>query len=692
MRSASSDALRHSLLCLACIAGITAVASASGTNSITYQGLLRSDGAPVTGTYDMRFTLYNATGGAFPPVLCLDNVSVVDGLFTVELDFGPGAFASEGSPRHLQIDVRPDDVIGNCSTGAFTALSPRQRLAAAPFALQTRGLTTNAAGNVGVGGSAGDRTLRVWGGLEVLDVDEPLQGVRIATNRFTLLDSAESEVFEYDDISGRHQFMAGGATVMAVYPSGDMAVGGGGQPEGRLHLFRAFDRVSQVFATMRNNLPPSPATAERSPQSVTVLNTGGGAWTNAATGPLADDGVRASAPFAPNPNGVPDEFYTRTLRLSNFNFNLPPGSVITGITVTVDGYASVSCSLVGGGSELAARSRAYALLRSGSVTSSSRDAAMFVGGSDQATTLGVSTNDVWGVGQWTAALINSPDFAVDLTIRGLCTKTVCFYPLPSGCLSSGTVSCGDCFNNGTAFVDHVFVTVHYSASPVGSVPVAWSIGIPEQSGAFAVAPGVSLESPKLVVDDQGRVGLGSASPRNRLELFDTGPLNNAAQLRLSNASAANGRFGALRISDGGFVEIASASIESAPFTFCARLATNGTWSSTSDARLKREVHAADGHLDAVLGLRPVRFNWTMTGETDVGLLAQEVRPLLPHLVTGDESTGYLSIDYARLSVTAVGAIQEQQAQIESLQAEIRQLRAALKRLEAELVAPAARAP
>ncbi|MBK9128125.1 MAG: tail fiber domain-containing protein [Phycisphaerales bacterium] len=124
----------------------------------------------------------------------------------------------------------------------------------------------------------------------------------------------------------------------------------------------------------------------------------------------------------------------------------------------------------------------------------------------------------------------------------------------------------------------------------------------------------------------------------------------------------------------------------------ARLATNGTWSSTSDARLKREIHAAHGHLDAVLGLRPVRFHWTTTGETDVGLLAQEVRPLLPHLVTGDESTGYLSIDYARLSVTAVGAIQEQQAQIESLQAEIRELRAALKRLEAELVAPAARAP
>uniref|UniRef100_UPI0023F1F544 Tn3 family transposase n=1 Tax=Elstera cyanobacteriorum TaxID=2022747 RepID=UPI0023F1F544 len=53
---------------------------------------------------------------------------------------------------------------------------------------------------------------------------------------------------------------------------------------------------------------------------------------------------------------------------------------------------------------------------------------------------------------------------------------------------------------------------------------------------------------------------------------------------------ANGRFGALRISDGGFVEIASASIESAPFTFCARLATNGTWSSTSDARLKRAIY------------------------------------------------------------------------------------------------------
>ena len=127
-------------------------AFASGTpvgTSYTYQGRLKSAGDNANGLYDMQFTLWLASDGGSQvgPTNCLDNVQVTDGLFTVTLDFGPGAFGMDA--RWLEISVRADPFAGNCEIGTYTTLSPRQRQSAAPvaqFALS---------GNAGPEGPAG---------------------------------------------------------------------------------------------------------------------------------------------------------------------------------------------------------------------------------------------------------------------------------------------------------------------------------------------------------------------------------------------------------------------------------------------------------------------------------------------------------------------------------------------------------
>jgi hypothetical protein len=97
--------------------------------AFTYQGRLMEGGLPANGEYDLRFNLYdNVAGdaqGLLPPV-AVDNLLVVDGLFTVELDFGD---SFDGTERWLAIEVRPGD-----SVGAYERLSPRQRLSAVPYA------------------------------------------------------------------------------------------------------------------------------------------------------------------------------------------------------------------------------------------------------------------------------------------------------------------------------------------------------------------------------------------------------------------------------------------------------------------------------------------------------------------------------------------------------------------------------
>ena len=95
--------------------------------SFTYQGRLISGGIPANGTYDFTFALYDAlSGGAqVGGTVTQSGVTVADGLFTVQLDFGA---IFDGTALYLEIGVRPG------SGGAYTTLVPRQALTATPYA------------------------------------------------------------------------------------------------------------------------------------------------------------------------------------------------------------------------------------------------------------------------------------------------------------------------------------------------------------------------------------------------------------------------------------------------------------------------------------------------------------------------------------------------------------------------------
>lgn len=106
-------------------------AQAQGT-AFTYQGQLHRDGAPADGTYDFRFQIYDSdTGGGGTRVagpLTNSAVAVSNGLFTTTLDFGTGVFDGNTN-RWLQIGVHTNGASG------WAALSPRQQIAPAPYAI-----------------------------------------------------------------------------------------------------------------------------------------------------------------------------------------------------------------------------------------------------------------------------------------------------------------------------------------------------------------------------------------------------------------------------------------------------------------------------------------------------------------------------------------------------------------------------
>jgi hypothetical protein len=96
----------------------------------TYQGQIRDGEALVSGNVDIRFSLWDSPDGGLMigSALTKTSLPVSDGRFATELDFGTSAFS--GDARWIQMEFRSP-----AGTGQYTALAPRQRVNAVPYAL-----------------------------------------------------------------------------------------------------------------------------------------------------------------------------------------------------------------------------------------------------------------------------------------------------------------------------------------------------------------------------------------------------------------------------------------------------------------------------------------------------------------------------------------------------------------------------
>jgi hypothetical protein len=110
--------------------------SPAQSTSFNYQGRLNDAGAPANGTYAMQFGLFATSSGGSPlgSTNTYSALTVSNGLFTVNLDFGSGIF--NGQDCYLEISV-----------GA-TTLQPRVRIASTPVAIyaNSAGSATNVTG------------------------------------------------------------------------------------------------------------------------------------------------------------------------------------------------------------------------------------------------------------------------------------------------------------------------------------------------------------------------------------------------------------------------------------------------------------------------------------------------------------------------------------------------------------------
>ena len=104
----------------------------------------------------------------------------------------------------------------------------------------------------------------------------------------------------------------------------------------------------------------------------------------------------------------------------------------------------------------------------------------------------------------------------------------------------------------------------------------------------------------------------------------------------------------------------------------------------SDIRLKENIKPLEKNLEKVLQLKPSSFRWKIQDrENDIGLIAQDVEKVIPELVKEKSSIGktkefldgdkHKTVDYSKLTTFLIGAVQEQQKQIDELKKKLEEL-------------------
>ncbi len=164
---------------------------------------------------------------------------------------------------------------------------------------------------------------------------------------------------------------------------------------------------------------------------------------------------------------------------------------------------------------------------------------------------------------------------------------------------------------------------------------------------------------RMRIDSSGRLMIGTTSPDGMLRIDNAGQTTQS--LITLKDSGGTGTHSQIQFNNtNGLV---------------GQITTAGsatTYATSSDARLKDVTGTARG-LAVINELNPVAYNWKADGKADEGLIAQEVKELVPNAVVGSEADMY-QMDYSKLVVHLVAGMQEQQAIIEDLQTQLNKLK------------------
>ncbi|HXI90577.1 MAG TPA: tail fiber domain-containing protein [Blastocatellia bacterium] len=698
----------HRYLSLSLLAVVCLLASSSvfaQNTAFTYQGKLSESSSPASGQYDFQFKLYDTqtvgTGAQKGSMVPVSDVTVTNGIFTVQIDFGACASCFDGSVRFLEIAVKQH--LGS----TFTTLAPRQPITSNPYAI--RSLNSGAADGLSVAcvncvtssqiqsvnGSAVTGTIPV-ASVPALSPNYIQNGASLqATSNFNISGNGTAGgTLSANIVNTSTQYNIGGTRILSVAGTNNAFVGLGAgnlNTTGQQNSFFGASAGSLNTTGNRNSLFGSQAG---------VVTTNG-----------ANSFFGYKAGFQ-NGTGGFNSFFGDNAGTQN----------VDGNNNTAIGYGTKL-----GSSNLTNATAIGALAQVDASNSLVLGSIAGVNGSTASTNVGIGTTSPSAkleVSDNTFAALFSTTFGgsngfIGRSARGTSSS-------PSATLAGDWLS----VFGGRGFSTSVGGFVNGSSAAIIIKATEDFTGFGQGASIIfetsRTGEGASERAERMRIDQNGNVGIGTTSPVLRLDVRDgTGASFNGGHIQIGAPVLGGDEkiivFGdsgcgapsftspclyigeqdvddrmVLRAGSGGFrfkvgnVEPDSdtQTLGSSSNKWSAVWALNGTI-QTSDARLKQGIANLKYGLSQVMQLRPVSFQWKAGNDksTHLGLIAQEVDAVVPEAVQkGADAAAPLGMNYSDLIPVLIKAIQEQQGTLDRAQAEIKILRAENEALNRRIIA------
>ena len=256
---------------------------------------------------------------------------------------------------------------------------------------------------------------------------------------------------------------------------------------------------------------------------------------------------------------------------------------------------------------------------------------------------------------------------------------------------------------------------------------AGGISFETAAAQASVAVGTTIgTSQKMLISNDGNVGIGATSPSQKLHVAGALRLDSASDRKIDFLRTGGNHFSiehdtsqiyfynhttskvAFLINNDGTIEIGRDVIDTALLTVesdndqgisigygsgtneyrrlyqhstglyfksstnQAYLSAAGAWTDASDISIKKDIVEIKYGLDDVLKTKPRSYKMKSDDEVQIGFVAQEIKEIIPEVVTDVEDKP-LGVSYGKLVAVAFKAIQEQQEIINDLKTRIETL-------------------
>jgi len=613
-------------------AAVQAPAATPVGTAFTYQGQLAFGGGPADGVFDLVFDLYDdaVAGAHIGSTVSLEDVVVSNGLLMVELDFGEAFF---GDSMWLEIGVRD-----GASTGAHTVLSPRQPLSPSPFASWARAASWDGLADVPPG-FADDVDDDIIGGLSCADGEIAVQGAGGVWQCGTA---------GVGDITG----VAAGFGITGGGDSGDVSL--------------AVNYAGSGFSALASRSDHDHQGQHWSGSQALIVTSD------------ASDGLAGSSQ-SPGGSGVKG-IYT---------YGLATGYGVSGITFTTGvgvyghdflGFDNPTTGVLGEvestsgtavrGLATATSGTTYAIV--GETASPDGYSGFFLGGSNYfegPVGIGDDTPQTkLHIRQEDLDLPSSPFGTDDVVIES--TEAVLGLYSTAGNTRGSGIGLGEV--NGTGGMEDMWNIARLASDASTGPDLRFSYGPNATEGG---------NTTYFVLGSNGRVGIRQTSPQATLEVLAPAA-EDGFRVRIDGGTK-------LLVKQNGYVAIGGNFTPSYQLEVggdgTAGKPGGGSWSASSDRRLKKNIHDLDGALDLLTALRGVTFEYIDPDSinelpgTRVGMIAQEVEEVMPDWVSTGP-TGYKRLTYRGFEALTVEAFRELKAEKDALEQRVSELEVLVRQI------------